>query len=352
LSVGVAIGRSHTSANPGLRQAAPFSSTGLAFDGRVKPELVAPGVALATSEPGVGADGRPRYGTVNGTSASAAVVAGAAALLAQARPALGAPELRSLLAETARPIAGTSVMAQGAGRLDAGAAAAAELTVEPASLALGRATGTAWTGRQTLLVRNVSARALRVRVGIERRSEGAAAIRFALHPARFVLQPGGSRTIPLRASVAGAIVGSAPAEGAVVVGATGDQPLRIPWAITFGRPRRDLLGAISLSSQRFKPSDAKPSLLSVEAGRVLHAAGRDEIQPLERLDITLWNARGVRLGLLARLRDVLPGRFEFGITGRSPAGAPLARGVYQLRIVAKPTTKGPATRRSLTFRIG
>src|SRR5205823_12920379 len=144
---------------------------------------------------------------------------------------------------------------------------------------------------------------------------------------------------------------SAPAEGAVVVGAKGDQPLRVPWAITFGRLRRDLLGAVSLSSQHFRPSDAKPALLTVEAGRVLHAAGRDEIQPLERLDITLWNARGVRLGLLARLRDVLPGRFEFGITGRSPAGAPLARGGYQLRIVAVPTTKGPATRRSTSFRI-
>ena len=87
------------------------------------------------------------------------------------------------------------------------------------------------------------------------------------------------------------------------------------------------------------------------AGKVLRAGGRDEVQPLERLDISLWNARGVRLGLLARLRDVLPGRFEFGITGRSPAGAPLAKGAYQLRIVAVPTTKGPATRRSISFRI-
>jgi subtilisin family serine protease len=350
-SVGVSIGRPHASPNPDRLEVAPFSSTGLAFDGRVKPELVAPGVALATSEPGAGGGGEARYGTVNGTSAAAAVVAGAAALLAQARPSLGASELRSLLAETARPIAGVSVTAQGAGRVDPGAAAAGELAVEPASLALGRATGAGWKGRQTLLVRNVSTRKLKVRIGVEQRSEGAAAVRLAVRPARFVLAGGRSRLVPLRASIASAPVGTATAEGAIRVAAAGEQPLRVPWAITFGQSRRDLLGTVSLSVQRFRPSDAKPSILTVAAGRVAHAAGRDEVQPLERLDITLWNAKGARLGLLARLRDVLPGRFEFGITGRSPAGAPLARGAYQLRIVAVPTTKGPATRRSVSFRI-
>ena len=111
--VGVAIGRPSSSANPLRGQVAAFSSTGLAFDGRVKPELVAPGVSLATSEPGAAS-----FGTVNGTSASAALVAGAAALMAQARPELGGSELRSLLAETARPIPGEPVKAQGAGLVD------------------------------------------------------------------------------------------------------------------------------------------------------------------------------------------------------------------------------------------
>ncbi|MDX6466356.1 MAG: methylthioxylose transferase, partial [Gaiellaceae bacterium] len=73
---------------------ASFSSSGLAFDGRVKPDLVAPGVGLATSDPGANADGSPRFVTVNGSSAAAATVAGAAALLAQARPSLGADALK------------------------------------------------------------------------------------------------------------------------------------------------------------------------------------------------------------------------------------------------------------------
>ena len=171
-SVGVAIGRAQSAPNPDLGQVAPFSSTGLAFDGRVKPELVAPGVALTTSEAGTSSTGAPPYGTVNGTSAAAAVVAGAAALLAQARTGLDASALRSLLVETARPLAATPVTAQGAGRIDPGAASAAELAVEPASLALGRAGGTA---RQTLVVRNLSTRDLPVRIRIEHSSEGAAA---------------------------------------------------------------------------------------------------------------------------------------------------------------------------------
>ncbi|MGZ4319088.1 MAG: S8 family serine peptidase, partial [Gaiellaceae bacterium] len=92
----VSIGLPETAVNGSAEQIAPFSSRGLAYDARVKPDLAAPGVVLATAEPGRNDDGSPRYGTVNGSSGAAAVVAGAAALLAQLRPGLGAPDLRSL----------------------------------------------------------------------------------------------------------------------------------------------------------------------------------------------------------------------------------------------------------------
>ena len=84
----VSIGRpsSETSATQG--GVAPFSSRGLAFDGFVKPDLVAPGVGLLTADPGKAADGSARYSSISGTSAASAIVAGSAALLAagQARP--------------------------------------------------------------------------------------------------------------------------------------------------------------------------------------------------------------------------------------------------------------------------
>ena len=81
---------------------APFSSRGLAFDGRWKPELAAAGDrAVATAEPGRNEDGTARYGTVNGSSAAAAVAAGAAALLAQARPGARRTALKGALVGTA-----------------------------------------------------------------------------------------------------------------------------------------------------------------------------------------------------------------------------------------------------------
>src|SRR5207248_465173 len=91
---------------------APFSSQGLSFDWRVRPDVLGPGVALMTSEPSVAEDGSSAYGTVTGSSAAAATVAGGAALLAQARPDLGANALRSLLAGYGRPLAERSSSAR------------------------------------------------------------------------------------------------------------------------------------------------------------------------------------------------------------------------------------------------
>ena len=156
---------------------APFSSRGLAFDGRVKPDLVAPGVALATSEPGADDDGSPRYGTVNGSSAAAAAVAGAAALLAQARPGLARSTLRSLLVGR-RARSGTSrVTGQGAGLVDLGAAAAAELGADPVARLRPRERRRL-ARTQKIVVRNVSTRPLLVRV----RSSGAAGVELEPKP--------------------------------------------------------------------------------------------------------------------------------------------------------------------------
>ena len=106
---------------------APFSSHGLAFGGGVKPELVAPGVELVTADVGR-TDGRlPRYATISGSSAAAALVGGAAALVAQSRPELDADALKGVLVGTAVPLRDTPVAAQGAGFVDPGAASAAEV---------------------------------------------------------------------------------------------------------------------------------------------------------------------------------------------------------------------------------
>ncbi len=349
--VGASIGVARGSRNDGAGTVAPFSSTGLAYDGRVKPDLVAPGVQVATAEPGVAADGSPRFGTINGSSAAAAAVAGAAALLAQARPSLDASALRSVLAGTALPLRGETVTSEGAGFVSLGAASAAELAVEPTTLALGHARGAGWRATRELLVTNVSIRPLAVGLRIHRDTEGAASVRFAGFPSRFTLPAGAARRIRLEARVASAPVGRAPAEGCVVVTPKGGSPLNVSWAVTFGPPPTTLLGPLHLSTRSFSPSDSAPALLAFQAGRILSDGGRDEVQPVALLELELLGGDGTDLGTLVRLRDLLPGRYAFGLTGRSPAGNPLGKGRYVIRVLAVPSLPGSSSRAQVAFTI-
>ena len=55
--------------------------------------------------------------------------------------------------------------------------------------------------------------------------------------------------------------------------------------------------------------------------------------------------------MLARLRDVLPGSYSFGVTGRDPTGAVLPDGEYQLRLIAFGTDEGPPTSKTIGFTI-
>lgn len=345
------IGAVRTASNAGEGRVARFSSTGLAFDGRVKPELVAPGVALETAEPGANPDGSARYGTVNGTSGAAALVAGAAALLAQARPDLDAGALKSLLVGSARPLPGDRVIAQGVGLLDVGGATATEVAAAPGSLALGRADSSRWGTVQELELRNVSGRRLRLSLGVRVAREGAAAVVFDLRPERLSLGPGRTVRVRLRARVISKLEGTAPAEGVVLVTPLAGREVRVPWTILFGRRTPPTLASVRLSTRAFSPSDAAPALLSFVAGSVPRSGGGPDVRPLSRLDLELWSPDGGRVGLLARLRDVLPGRYSFGVTGRDPTGAVLPDGEYQLRLIAYGTDGGPPTTRTLRITI-
>jgi subtilisin family serine protease len=349
--VTISIGSPRTAANGGDDRVARFSSTGLAFDGRVKPELVAPGVGLGTAEPGVTSEGGPRFGTVNGTSAAAALVAADAALLAQARPELDADALKGLLVGSARPLPDDPVSAQGAGLVDVGGAAATELVSDPSALALGQATGTKWRTSEELAVRNVSSRRLRLALDMHVEREGAAPIAFRVRPSRFFVGPGRSVRVRIDARVTGGIDGDAPVGGALAVTPLAGRPIRVPWVISFGPAQRATLTAVHLSQHSFKPSDTTPTLLSFVAGAVPRSDVGEDVQPLSRVDLELWSKTGGRIGLLARMRDVLPGRYSYGVTGRDPTGAVLPSGDYQLHLIAYPTVFGPPTTRTIAFRI-
>ena len=335
----VEIGTPHTRDNPDAGRPAAFSSRGLAFNGAPKPELTAPGVGLLTSHPGRGADGTPAFGTVSGSSAAAAVVAGAAALLAQTRPSLDAPALKGALVGTTKL----------GGLVDLGAAAAAEVVAEPGAVVLGEASRRSWSGQKRFVVRNLSGRRLRVNISVGRLGE-VGGIALAVRPSRLLLAPKGDGAVTLRGRLAYIPPGKRIAGAALELRAGGGAAVRVPWSVLLGPSRRDLIGGARLSTKRFRPSDAAPALLELRAGRLIDRGGVTQVLPVSHLDLELWRGRE-RLGRLARLRNLLPGRYTFGLTGRGPGGEQLDPGRYRLRLVAYPPGKSPPSSKNVEFEI-
>jgi subtilisin family serine protease len=327
-AVGISVGLVHMRPNRLANRVASFSSRGLSFSGALKPDLAAPGIGLPTSDPGVAADGEPAFATVNGTSAAAAAVAGAAAVLAQARPELGSTQLQSLLVGSARPN-GAPAAAGGAGIVDLGAAAAGELTASRTSLALHP------SQRTTITLRNVSMRRL---VVIASGGE----LRLAAE--RLTIPRGRSVRLRIRAPA------ERPDAGVLVLRAAGGRPLRIPWSVAGPLPKGSLLPRAALDQTSFAPSDDTPAVLAIQAGRVDRRDGL-QLVPVARLDVLLYTATGRFVGVLARERDLLPGTYQFGITGRSDSGAKLPPGGYELRLVAWPPGTGAPSRARIRFSI-
>jgi minor extracellular serine protease Vpr len=328
---------------------APFSSRGLAFDGRLKPDIVAPGVALVAPQPGETEDSTARFGTISGASAATAVTGAAVALLAQARPDLDAAELRGVLVGSARQLAGQPRAAQGAGALDLGAAAAAELASDPTTLAFHRTALGSWREAQAFRLRNVSSRILRIRLSasVDGHPDGVA---VDVHPAAFRLKPGAAGTVIVQASAQKR--GPEPLTGVVLAEIAGRPGLRVPWAAAPWTRDTRLLADVRLASGTFTPSDTGPSVLSFVAGRLTRDGAVYEVQAVARLDLELRRVGAKKqLGLLARLRHLLPGRYAFGLTGRGPAGKRLQPGRYELRLTAYPTGDGPPTMRRVQFRV-
>ena len=342
--------------NPGAGKVAPFSSGGVVFDGRVKPDLVAPGVGLVTTDAGRSVDGSPRVATATGSSAAAALVAGAAALLADARPDLSAGELRGLLVGSAQQLEGKAsagVTVEGAGALDLQGAASTELAVEPASLALGKATGSGWSVIRGISVRNLSTRTLRISFGVANDSSAGPEVRFAASPAALTLRPGAAGDVVLQAAAPAG--GSGLSAGVFVVQPEGSRPVRLPWAVSFAPAKAgSLVGDIRLSNNSFAPSPAAPTVVAFRAGAVSQGVEGQTIEPVRLLEGELWTAAGKRLGTLFRLRDLLPGRYAFGLTGRGPFGNTLRPGEYELRLTAEPVEGAegtPPSTANVTFTI-
>ncbi|HJJ22437.1 MAG TPA: S8 family serine peptidase [Nitrosopumilus sp.] len=107
-----------------------FSSRGPVSPFYIKPEIVAPGAYINSTQNNAG------YNFTSGTSYAAPHVAGAAALLLQKNPEIHHHEIKSLLLTTVEPVSDAygqefSVHESGSGRLDIGNAYVAKLIIMP-----------------------------------------------------------------------------------------------------------------------------------------------------------------------------------------------------------------------------
>lgn len=184
------------SSTPGFNggSISPFSSFGPAPDLSLKPNLGAPGGGVLSTwllESG-------GYLNNSGTSMSTPHVAGAVALLLEARPGTPAERVRTRLENTAapRPWEGDparldAVHRQGAGLLDIAAAIEASAWIEPGELELGESEGGVATRR--LAVHNDAPRAVTFALGHEPA--------LATGPDPFILSyPGGPAAVTFRDS--------------------------------------------------------------------------------------------------------------------------------------------------------
>ncbi|MGW1543408.1 S8 family serine peptidase [Streptomyces sp. NPDC002309] len=192
---------------------ASFSSRGPVGDAySVKPEITAPGVGIVAARAQGTSMGSPvgdLYTAASGTSMATPHVAGAAALLAQQHPDWTPGRIKDALVSTATSVQGTSVDAQGSGRIDVARASA--LSVHATGLLnLGVTDPDEGSVNKTVTYTNDSDTDVRLSLSLDvRNAEGGAA------PAGFItvgspsvtVAPGGTATVPVVADASAAPVG-------------------------------------------------------------------------------------------------------------------------------------------------
>jgi uncharacterized protein (TIGR03437 family) len=165
--------------NGNVNTIAPFSSRGpslgnfaAARDFALKPELVAPGSGIYTAtqkyDPVGDAYNATGYTTVTGTSYAVGFVAGAAAVAKQKNGNLNTPgRLKSAVVNTATSdvLGGVHVTDVGAGKLNAGDAAAVAATLEPAAISFGPVPA-ALPITRNLTITNVSGSAITLNLAV------------------------------------------------------------------------------------------------------------------------------------------------------------------------------------------
>ncbi len=206
------------------------NSSGRGPDGNyaVKPELLAIGSSVYTAAP-LQRD-TATWQVASGTSLSAPMVAGVAALVKAARPGLTVAQYRSLLINSAGELSSDAasplpVQFAGAGRLNAAAAMLTTITAAPAALTFGVGSSSTVTRDRPLTLSNLGTAADTLSLSVVAYGTGPAPV---LSETSVALAPGASREIALRFT--GSELPAGLYSGQVVIRSTlSDATARVPW---------------------------------------------------------------------------------------------------------------------------
>ena len=173
---------------------ADFSSRGpVTSTWEIKPDVVAPGVAINSTIPG-------GYLALQGTSMAAPHVAGASALVKQAHPDWGPEQIKAALMNTSVPLnsregGGYHTYEQGAGRIQIEDAVNTETLVLPASLQFGKFRLADRLHRHSTVieVQNHGTKTKRYSFSLPKRAEG---IEWEM-PMSFEIEPGKKRKVEI-----------------------------------------------------------------------------------------------------------------------------------------------------------
>lgn len=211
---------------------ADFSSRGpVTSTWEIKPDVVAPGVAITSTIPG-------GYLALQGTSMASPHVAGACALIKQAHPDWGPEEIKAALMNTALPIFNErkqpyKTYEQGAGRIRMEEAIKTETLVMPGSLQFGKfkLADVQHAHKQYVKIKNVGTSTKHYSFSVPQREDG---IKWEI-PLSFSLEPNEVRRIEIRMSVDPRIFKKKLFDGHLKLQA-GTQTISIPYLYVLEEP--------------------------------------------------------------------------------------------------------------------
>ena len=211
---------------------ADFSSRGpVTSTWEVKPDLVAPGVAIESTIPG-------GYLSLQGTSMAAPHVTGACALIKQAHPDWSPQQIKAALMNYAKPLMDQNGQyyhsyEQGAGRIRLKEAINAEVLAYPASLQFGKfgLSDKLHEHKAQITIENTSKRQKSISFQIPKREEG---LDWHL-PMSFMLKGGEKRTVEIQLSADPDFFRKKIQDGALEMAVDG-QEIRIPYLFVLEEP--------------------------------------------------------------------------------------------------------------------